>query len=69
MRGDDSRYLHSIVTAFIQVESMQDTSGYSAAIERLSKDSGLDSLPINTILRLKSILSDYRQSKKKQHGK
>jgi len=68
MQGEDSRYLHKLITAFIQVESMQDSSGYDVAIQRLASESGLDSLPINTLLRLKSILSDYRQSKKNQHG-
>lgn len=68
MNAPDSRQLTAMVTAFIQIEALQESRGYDKQIATLLDESGLNSQPISVIFSLKSILNEYRQSKRSNNG-
>lgn len=60
----NSRRLHTIVEGFMLAEALSDSPGYSKIQERAIEESGLDTVPVTAILRLKRIFAEYRNRKK-----
>lgn len=64
-----NRRLNKLVDAFIQVEVLSMTPGYATFQERLLKESGLSEESSETILEMRSILSEYREWSTKKSTK
>lgn len=45
-------------------EALSDSPGYSKIQERAIEESGLDTVPVTAILRLKRIFAEYRNRRK-----
>lgn len=61
MNSPDSRKLLAIIDAFVQIDLLQNSQGYDEIISRTVKESGLNSISISTLGKLRSELSQYRQ--------
>lgn len=61
-----NRRLNRLADAFLKVEILSMSSGYNSFQERLIEDSGLSEESADTILEMKTVLSDYRDWKNKQ---
>lgn len=56
-----NRRLNKLVDAFIQVEVLSMSSGYASFQDKVLQESGLCEESAETILEMKSILSEYRE--------
>lgn len=56
-----NKKLNKLVDAFLQVEILSMGSGYSSFQEKLLEESGLTLESAETILDMKSVLSEYRE--------
>lgn len=48
------------VEAFLEVESLSDSAGYSSLQDRITREGGLDQLPGKIILQMRRVLIEYR---------
>lgn len=62
MSASDSRQIQELVNAFIAIESMGEASAFQDIQRRMVNDSGLIDIDAATLLRMKSVFFEYRQS-------
>lgn len=60
-----NKRLNRLVDAFLMIEMLDMSSGYSALQEKMLKESGLLEESTETILEMKLVLSEYREWKAK----
>lgn len=63
MQDSASSEMINQVSALIEIEALQDTKGFDVMLNRRAQESGLINISSSTLFRLKSIFSEYRQSK------
>jgi hypothetical protein len=56
-----NRRLNRLVDAFIQVEVLSMTQGYGSFQDKVLKESGLYEESSETILEMRTVLSEYRE--------
>lgn len=61
MSAPDSRKLHAMLSAFLEVEYLQNTKGFDAMIERIVNENGLNNLTPSTLMKLKSVIHEHRK--------
>lgn len=61
--------MNRLADAFLKIEILSMSSGYNSFQEKLIEESGLSEESADTILEMKSTLSEYRDFKSKQDSK
>ena len=61
--------MNRLADAFLKIEILSMSSGYNSFQEKLIEESGLSEESADTILEMKSTLSEYRDCKSKQDSK
>jgi len=64
-----NRRLNRLADAFLQIEILDMSSGYGSFQEKLLRESGLGDETAETILEMRSILSEYREWSSKKNNK
>lgn len=64
MTSPDSHQLLDMVDAFVQVEMLQNTRGFDSKLNIITEESGLIYISTKTLLKLRSIVRKYFESKK-----
>ena len=64
-----NKRLNRLVDGFIQIEVLDMTSGYGSFQEKILQESGLCDESPETILEMRSLLSEYREWSAKKNNK
>lgn len=62
-----SRRLNRLCDAFLQVEILDQSSGYGSFQDKIIRDSGLSEESAETILEMRQVLAEYREWKSRQN--
>ena len=64
MSSPESHQLMDMVDAFVQVEMLQNTRGFDSKLNIITEESGLIYISTNTLIKLRSIVRKYSESKR-----